>query len=170
MTLLSVHLQAPIGSFQGISQRNRGGNIEIHLRWEDLVSLASQRRFSPVCSMSGLVTSILWPSAWKYGFWSFFTFGNEFVLGSCHSQLSMPHLSLFCLDQGLYSFSKSQSLIPQSMDSREWCEDRRLRQQGTSTLGSLGYFFGVLRGVTRAGWERHWRIGRRNGACYKIMA
>ncbi len=79
MTLLLTHFQASKGAFQGISQRNHGGDVMIDLGWENLVPSASQKCFSSSCDISGAILSFFWLSAWKNDFQSFLTYGDEFA-------------------------------------------------------------------------------------------
>ena len=68
VAVLLTYFQAPIEAFRGHSRENRGGDTVIRDRWEELVSLASQRGFSSVHGMPRVVVFIFWPSRQKTGF------------------------------------------------------------------------------------------------------
>ncbi len=74
VTVLLTHFQAPIEAFRGHSLVNRGGDTVIYPRWEELVSLASQRRFFSVYGMPRLVVFIFGPSGRKIRFSPFSLF------------------------------------------------------------------------------------------------
>ena len=68
------------------SRQNRRWDTAICLRWEELVSLASQRNFSSVYGMPRVVVLIFWPTARKIGlppsslFWGWTSFKITFPL------------------------------------------------------------------------------------------
>ncbi len=135
-------------------------------RWEELVSLASQRRSSSIHDMPRVVV-FSGPQDEKPDFRHFHSFGGKPTLGLRSLQSNMLHSSLGLEPRTLFilqgpAVDVARHMEPQGMTSN----------LATTAMGSVNSARSRLfrRGAARAGRERHGRIGRRHGACYTTFS
>ncbi len=165
MTLLLVSFQALMGVFGGIPQQNLGVNDVVHLRLEDLVSKASQKRFSPVCVMSAVVASVFPLFSAKICF--FLIFPSQGWIRFRITSFSAEHASSFCR----WALTENSTHFPGASHwfDEAWELQGMVPNLATATAGNVNtakirlFPCSSLRGGTRreAKTLTHWQEERR---------